>query len=170
MRVAALVGFWIALLTPNVGFGVASYVFFYQARGEWVVLCSQDEAARNKVCELSAPPPVLGVKQNIIYVETAGADGFRVRVEVRDVTVAGSAVQLQVDDGQLFEAMPAGGEAAWAGPDAATIVQAMQTGAAVTYTVLLAPDGAPRSTRVPLTEFGEALDLYRQVLQLHRLG
>ena len=169
MRVAAVLGLLVVLLAPNGGFGGATFVFFYQVRGPWTVLCGEDEVAGRKVCELSAPPPQLGVKQNVIFVEAAGKDSFRISIQVRDLTTGDAPVQLRVDDGQVFEARPAEGAASWDGKDARAIVQAMEAGSAVVYTVRAAPEGVPKTTRVPLTEFGGAFDLYRQVLQVHGL-
>ncbi len=169
MRVAAFLGLLTILLTSSAGFGGASYVFFFQERGPWTVLCGDDEVAGRKVCELSAPPPALGVKQNVIYVDAVGKDSFRVRIQVRDVTTSDAPVRLQVDGGQVFEARPRKGAAIWDGTEAVAILRAMTTGAAVVYTVQLAPDGTPRSTQVPLAEFGGALEVYRQVLQVHGL-
>ena len=169
MRVVAFLGLLTVFLAPSAGFGGASYVFFFQEHGPWTVLCGEDEAAGRKVCELSAPPPALGIKQNVIYVETTGKDRFRVRIQVRDVTIGDAPVRLRVDGGQVFEAPARQGAAIWGGDAAAAILRAMAQGTAVTYTVQLAPDGAPRSTQVPLATFGSALEVYQQVLRVHGL-
>ncbi len=170
MRFVAILALSLVWLMPSAGFGGASYVFFYQERGPWTVLCGEDEVAGRKVCELSAPPPELGVKQNVIFVEAAGRDRFRVRVQIRDLTPKDAPVRLQIDSGKVFETLAQRGEAIWDGKAADAIVKAMRSGGAVTYSVPVAPDGAPRSTLVPLEEFGAALEIYRQVMQAHGIG
>ena len=169
MRIIALVLLATAWLLPTPGFGGATYVFFYQERGPWTVLCGEDEVLRKKVCELSAPPPALGIKQNVIFVEATGRNGFRIRIQVRDLVVRDMPVRLQVDSGPVFETTTSQGEAVWDGKTAGSIVEAMRTGGAVTYTVPVAPNGAPRSTLVPLEQFGAALEVYQQVLEAHGL-
>ena len=69
----------------------------------------------------------------------------------------------------VFETLTRQGEAVWEGKTAGSIVQAMQAGSAVTYTVPVAPNGAPRSTLVPLEQFSTALEVYQQVLEAHGL-
>ena len=171
MRIWRRLGLGLALaafLPLSAGAG-PRYVFFYQVRGAWTVLCGADEVTQEKTCELSAPPPQLGALQNVIYVDAMGGNAFRVRVQVRDLVVPGEPVRLQIDGGPTFEAPIARGEAVWQGAEAGAILRAMEGGQTVVYTVATAPDGALQPMQVPLADFNNALDLYRQVMRVHGL-
>lgn len=153
------------------GPAAAGFVFFYQALGDWTVLCWRGVFETGRACTLSAPPASLAYRKapNVLQVDEYAPDAFQVAITVRDQAQPGLPLVLRVDGFRPHETGVEGSLARWFGDEAREILVEMRAGKAMIYRVQTAPDGLPSDTRVSLATFPRALEIYRRVIRAHNM-
>lgn len=161
----------IALVLAAITPALAAYVLYFHVWGAWTVTCWRDMLGPPKQCRLSAPRENLGPgpRQNLVSIEEAALDAFRVKVEVRDLPKEGLPLYLRVDGYDVHRVAMDRHQGSWSGADADQIIGEMVAGKVLVYRVFIDPDGRPHDTEVPLAEFAAALEAYRRLLRDHNI-
>lgn len=145
----------------------AGHVFYYHAFGAWAVACDRDLNDGRRACSMTTPLPSLAMPRVSLAVTEEGPNAFAIKARVTGHVDPAQPWLLGVDNlpptGAKAERW---GEARWTGPQAATLVQAMEGGSRLLLSFGILGNGG-QTEILPLNGFGEALAALRHNLRAH---
>lgn len=144
----------------------AGYVFYYQAFGDWVVICALDEPTGRKDCRLGAPDPSFAGTTDVRINVIDQLDGeTAIELRIHGAVETGRPALLKADGGARHQApLARTGEAAWRGAEARTILDEMAAGQTLSIRFVRQGDLRETERQFPLAGFAAARRTYQQRL------
>ncbi len=144
----------------------AGYVFYYQAFGDWVVICALDEPTGRKDCRLGAPDPSFAGTADVRVDVIDQLDGeTAIEIRIHEPIETGRPALLKADGGARHQAALARtGEAVWRGAEARTIVDEMAAGHTLSIRFVRQGDLRETERQFPLAGFAAARQTYQRQL------
>ncbi len=144
----------------------AGYVFYYQAFGDWIVICALDEPTGRKDCRMGAPDPSFAGAPDVRVDIIEPTDGeAAIELRIHGAIETGRPALLKVDGGARHQAvLTRTGEAVWRGAEARTILDEMAAGQTVSIRFIRWGERVEAERLLSLAGFAAARQAYRQRL------
>ena len=140
----------------------AARLDYFALFGEWSVICSADEAARERTCAIEAPPLDLDRPRNAIELTRAEDGEPEIVIRRRAMVNAATPVFLRIDSHPAHKATPTpSGEVLWPAAEAIRIIEELKGGTEMVLRTFTGSDNRPRDEFISLNGFEQAWEAYR---------